>query len=91
MRSPTVTSRDSASAEITNANAPHYAERHGDWSAFAVVVRSSSGTRSDLRFVVVALEMPPAGLEATRTIAADPALAATRMILTTFDLDEYVF
>ena len=32
------------------------------------------------------------GLEATRRIAADPALAATRIvILTTFDLDEYVF
>ena len=32
------------------------------------------------------------GLEATRRIAADPALAGTRIIiLTTFDLDEYVF
>jgi DNA-binding NarL/FixJ family response regulator len=32
------------------------------------------------------------GLQATRTIAADPNLAAVRIvILTTFDLDEYVF
>jgi len=32
------------------------------------------------------------GLQATRTIANDPALAAVRiLILTTFDLDEYVF
>ena len=32
------------------------------------------------------------GLEATRRIAADPALAGTRVvILTTFELDEYVF
>jgi DNA-binding NarL/FixJ family response regulator len=32
------------------------------------------------------------GLEATRRIAADPALAATRIvILTTFELDEYLF
>ena len=32
------------------------------------------------------------GLEATRRIAADPDLAGTRVIiLTTFDLDEYVF
>ena len=32
------------------------------------------------------------GLEATRRIAADPALAGTRIvILTTFELDEYVF
>ena len=32
------------------------------------------------------------GLEATRRIAADPATSATRvLVLTTFDLDEYVF
>ena len=32
------------------------------------------------------------GLEATRTITADPDLADVRIvILTTFDLDEYVF
>jgi DNA-binding NarL/FixJ family response regulator len=32
------------------------------------------------------------GLEATRRITADPALAATRvLVLTTFELDEYVF
>jgi DNA-binding NarL/FixJ family response regulator len=32
------------------------------------------------------------GLEATRRITSDPALAATRvLVLTTFELDEYVF
>ena len=32
------------------------------------------------------------GLVATRLIAAEPALASTRVVvLTTFDLDEYVF
>ena len=32
------------------------------------------------------------GVEATRRITADPRLASTRvLILTTFDLDEYVF
>ena len=32
------------------------------------------------------------GIEATRLICADPTLAATRvLVLTTFDLDEYVF
>jgi DNA-binding NarL/FixJ family response regulator len=43
--------------------------------------------------IVMDIRMPDMdGLEATRRITADPALATTRiLVLTTFELDEYVF
>jgi DNA-binding NarL/FixJ family response regulator len=63
----------------------------GEAATGAEVVAVARRVRPDV--VLMDIRMPGMdGIEATRAIAADPDLAAVRIvILTTFDLDEYVY
>jgi DNA-binding NarL/FixJ family response regulator len=66
----------------------HVAGQAGDGAAAVDLVRAH---QPDI--VLMDIRMPGVdGLSATRAITADPALAATRIVmLTTYDLDEYLF
>jgi DNA-binding NarL/FixJ family response regulator len=63
----------------------------GEAATGTEAVRLAKELRPDL--VVMDIRMPELdGLEATRRITTDPDLSATRvLVLTTFELDEYVF
>ena len=63
----------------------------GEASDGAAALRLVASTSPDVILMDIRM-LQMDGLEATRRIAADPALTGTRIvILTTFDLDEYVF
>jgi DNA-binding NarL/FixJ family response regulator len=62
----------------------------GEAANGTAAVTLARSTRPDV--VLMDIRMPGLdGIEATRRITADPAVTARVLILTTFDLDEYVF